>query len=194
MELPVEELYLALSTGVVDGVAWGGFRDTYGLGIHDIAPYALQPPYNRGAMCNWLMNMDLWNSLPLDLQSILKVAGRDASKYQGLLYTIEDEMYYKKGNFIKTYLSDEDIATIKETAIGFYDDYAKTSPRVAKIVEIYHEYNGERGYWPPFDKEAFRASLPFDMGKYDDWPQPREGMEIWTCEAGGDVRPWKWED
>ena len=191
-ETPAESFYLAISTGVADGVTWGGCRDMYNLGIHEVAPYVL----NIGptpAMCSFQINMDVWDSLPLDLQTILEVAAKDSSMYQGMLYFIEDELFYAKGEFIRTDLSDTDWVAFRKAAVDYYQqELAHTSPRAAKTVEIFSEYNASVGYWPEFDKEAFRADLPFELGKYADWPVPRDGNEIWTVNPGGDVRPYKW--
>lgn len=189
-ETPAESFYLAISTGVADGVTWGGCRDMYNLGIHEVAPYVL----NIGptpAMCSFQINKDVWDSLPMDLQLIIEVAARDASMYQGMLYFIEDEIYYDEGGFMRTDLSDEDWVVFRQAAVDYYQKVlAPTSVRTAKAVEIISEYNSSTGWWPEFDKESYRSSLPFELGKYENWPVPQVGHEIWT---GDVVRPYVWQ-
>ncbi|MFH1081420.1 MAG: TRAP transporter substrate-binding protein DctP [Pseudomonadota bacterium] len=72
--IPGEELYLALQTGVVDGVHWGAARGALSMKLPEIAKYYMQPNLAMSGTDAILINKDAFNSLPKDIQSILDKA------------------------------------------------------------------------------------------------------------------------
>lgn len=73
------EVYTALATGVVDAVRWGSPSQNLAKGFHEIAKFYIQPSPMPAPNNNILVNMDAWNSLPADLQAIMRSAVRLAS-------------------------------------------------------------------------------------------------------------------
>jgi len=74
--MPGGELYTAMATGVIDGVCYGGIRTASNLGLNEVSKYLLQPDLFGGHMItDWLVNMEVWNSLPDDLKAVFDAAG-----------------------------------------------------------------------------------------------------------------------
>jgi TRAP-type C4-dicarboxylate transport system substrate-binding protein len=68
--LPYGEVYTALERGVVDGFGWPGVA-VVALGWNKVCKYIIEPGfYEQNGVI--LMNLDTWNSLPKDLQDLLK--------------------------------------------------------------------------------------------------------------------------
>ena len=138
------DVYLALSTGVVDGAMSSPFMIRANK-LNETAPYLLDAYVFGGAiMC--LMNNDTWNSLPADIQAaILEVNAQhgDWIKWDMTRCMLEDQNYLTSNGMTLVTLSDAEMEKLvsgcshleadwikKVTDLG-YDgqamiDYAKT--------------------------------------------------------------------
>ena len=138
--LPPEELYLALATGTIDGLIYGGAFDYKQLKLHEVATYytkvlLLKPGY----VDNHLVNMDAWNTLPEDLQRILEMGCFEVAR--------EFHVFAETGNyevvgeelFTITSLPPEDGARLVAAAQEVWDEEAAKSPRCAKAIEMLRE-------------------------------------------------------
>lgn len=73
--MPLEEVFTALSTGAVECVEFGNLDYNKGLGLTDIADYAIWPDFwNCHFVTTVVVNKDAWNKLPPDLQTIVEMA------------------------------------------------------------------------------------------------------------------------
>lgn len=69
------EVYDALEKGLVDGVAWAEIGVT-DLGLEEEINYEIQPKFNRIESV-WLMNLDTYQDLPEDLQTVVEEAAQE---------------------------------------------------------------------------------------------------------------------
>ena len=77
MALPGGELFTALQTGVIDATEWVGPYNDLALGLHTVAKYYYYPGWHEpGTTLEAIVNKDAWNSLPEDLQAILRTAAQ----------------------------------------------------------------------------------------------------------------------
>ena len=137
------DVYLALSTGVVDGAMSSPFM-IHANNFNETAPYLLNA-YVFGGTIMCLMNNDTWNSLPADIQvAILEVNAShgDWMKWDKTRLMLEDQDYLTSNGMTLVTLSDGEMAKLQQgcshleqewidkvTALG-YDgqamiDYAK---------------------------------------------------------------------
>jgi TRAP-type C4-dicarboxylate transport system substrate-binding protein len=65
--IPPPEIYMALEKGTVDGLI-GGWGLIEGTKLYELTKYVLWEPLGIGALMN-VMNIDLWNRIPGDLQA-----------------------------------------------------------------------------------------------------------------------------
>ncbi|WP_227515400.1 TRAP transporter substrate-binding protein [Marinobacter salinus] len=77
--LPPGELYSALERGTIDALEWVGPALDFRMGFHQIAKYYYSGWQEPGAEVQFLINQKTWESLPKDLQEILRVAMRTAA-------------------------------------------------------------------------------------------------------------------
>jgi TRAP-type mannitol/chloroaromatic compound transport system substrate-binding protein len=73
------ELFTALERGTIDAAEWVGPGLDLRMGFHKIAPYYYTGWHEPGAELQFLVNRKSWDSLPADLQEILRVAMRTAA-------------------------------------------------------------------------------------------------------------------
>ncbi|MDY6920247.1 MAG: TRAP transporter substrate-binding protein [Pseudomonadota bacterium] len=75
--LPGGELFTALQTGSIDATEWVGPYNDLTFGLYRAADYYYYPGWHEpGAMLEFIVNKDAWESLPPDLQAIVKYATR----------------------------------------------------------------------------------------------------------------------
>ncbi|MEL6669132.1 MAG: TRAP transporter substrate-binding protein [Bacteroidota bacterium] len=72
---PAGELYTSLERGLIDALEWIGPFHDYEMGFHEIAKYYYYPGWHEPGSCfEFTVNLDAWNELPTDLQTILETA------------------------------------------------------------------------------------------------------------------------
>lgn len=75
------EVYLALSTGVLDGSLWHPLS-ALEFKLYEVAKYAVIPYISlSGYTAAQIVNLDVFNKLPKDMQDIIIQAGVDTEKY-----------------------------------------------------------------------------------------------------------------
>jgi len=76
LTIPGTEVYVALSTGLIDAADWMSPADNYRMGFSEVTSYYSRPgDYCFGSVLDLITNMDNWNKLPDDLKEILETAG-----------------------------------------------------------------------------------------------------------------------
>ncbi|HEA53462.1 hypothetical protein LCGC14_0653010 [marine sediment metagenome] len=73
------ELYTALERNTIDAVEWVGPALDLRLGFQQIADYYYTGWHEPATELQFLINKDVWNKLPADLQEIMRVAMRTSS-------------------------------------------------------------------------------------------------------------------
>jgi TRAP-type mannitol/chloroaromatic compound transport system substrate-binding protein len=77
VNIPGGELYTAMQTGVIDATEWVGPYNDLALGFHQVAKYYYYPGWQEpGPTLELIINKQLYDSLPQDLQAIIEVAAR----------------------------------------------------------------------------------------------------------------------
>jgi TRAP-type C4-dicarboxylate transport system substrate-binding protein len=142
VDMPPEDIYLGLTTGVVDGVVYGGALEYELMKLHETAKYYNITPIFDPAIDAIIINPKKWQSLPPDLQAILKGAARQArwDYYNWVLskeYELRETIF--KGNL--THFSQEDLDTFMQASIKVWDEIGKFTPEAAKGVEIVKKLN-----------------------------------------------------
>lgn len=138
VRLPMEEFYMSGQTGIVDALIWCGAQEAYSNGWHEVYKNFLGNPIGGNALCSWLCNKNMWDSLPADIQAIFNAAWA-AARDNSITYYHYGESYSRQF-FNVTYFSDEDWAKIQDLQSKYWDEEAQKSERCARIVEIFMEY------------------------------------------------------
>lgn len=78
--VPASEIFTSLQTGTIDAAEWVGPYNDVSLGLNRVARYYYYPGWHEpGPMIECIINKDAWNTLPADLQEIVKVCCRAAN-------------------------------------------------------------------------------------------------------------------
>jgi TRAP-type mannitol/chloroaromatic compound transport system substrate-binding protein len=75
VQLPGGELFTALESGVIDAAEWVGPYNDLAFGFHRIAKYYYYPGWHEpGPTLELIINKEMWQELPEDLQAIIQAA------------------------------------------------------------------------------------------------------------------------
>jgi TRAP-type mannitol/chloroaromatic compound transport system substrate-binding protein len=140
--LPWEDVEVALQTGELDGIAWSGITEDYTVGWANVTEYFLTNNISGAWIGHFFANMDRWNEVPPHLQELLKVCFEQSHYYRQHWYWAGEADLRVKGSKMKlTTIPAAEWATVEAEAHKFWDEIAATSPRCAKVVQIFRDYN-----------------------------------------------------
>jgi TRAP-type mannitol/chloroaromatic compound transport system substrate-binding protein len=140
--LPWGDIEDAVKTGELDGIAWSGITEDYTVGWADVTNYFLTNNIS-GAWCgSYYANSDSWSALPEHLQELFRLSIDSSHYYRQWWYWGGEASLRVHGTKMKlTTIPDEEWVNVETEALKFWDEIAKTSPRAAKVISIFKEYN-----------------------------------------------------
>ncbi len=146
--LVTPEIYMAAQRGLIDAIShsWGSY---FAYKEYEVAPYAVvADTWSQTSFS--IMNLDLWNSLPSDLQQIITAVNREIEWWcldldkDTSWETIKE--FQDKGLLDLYVLPDDEKARWVATVAPFWDDFMKNwgdkGKEVVKIVNYFYERYG----------------------------------------------------
>ncbi|HBS51435.1 MAG TPA: hypothetical protein DEA62_00330 [Coxiellaceae bacterium] len=145
--VPMTETYSALQKGIVDAAEQAGPSTNWNLGLHEITKYGIFPGINQPATAlEILINMDVWNKIPGDLQTIVKLACRAAMidvwtdfAYQDLIGMENLKNYGME--FVK--LTPKVQGEMRGFITKFHDEEAAKNEEYAKALKKLREFDNK---------------------------------------------------
>ncbi|MEZ5668312.1 MAG: TRAP transporter substrate-binding protein [Alphaproteobacteria bacterium] len=142
------EVYTALETGIVDGADYTALATNYANGMYDHTSYATFPGFHSMPADHLACNLEVWNSLPADLQAIMYVAMRKAA----LDIAMEAEVRNAQAAVELTAQgveiidwSAEDRATFRKFAREMWSVYAEQSEMAQRVVDSHIAFMTQLG-------------------------------------------------
>lgn len=140
--LPWEDIEVAVQTGELDGIAWSGITEDYTVGWADVTNYFLTNNISGAWIGSYFANSERWNEVPGHLQELFKLCMDSSHYYRQYWYWGGEAHLRTKGTKLKlTTIPADEWKTVENEAVKFWDEIAKTSPRAAKVVQIFRDYN-----------------------------------------------------
>lgn len=142
--LPWEDVEVAMQTGELDGIAWSGITEDYTVGWADVTNYFLTNNISGAWAGSFFANMDRWNELPEDMQTLFRVCCDQSHYYRQWWYWGGEANLRVNGTKLQlTSIPDEEWKTVEDAALVFWDEIASESEVKAKVVEIFKKYNAD---------------------------------------------------
>lgn len=149
VNIPAQEIYTALATGVIDGAKWGAELGAYQMKLHEVAKYILDPHIEEGSMNVLYANLARWNSLPEEFKDILWRFSQNEGYWQTGQYVIGNKQaraaMVKSGSIVSK-LSDNDVSKMRSIAASILDDIGKKGPDAEKGVLLLKDYLKDLGH------------------------------------------------
>ncbi len=140
--LPWEDIEVAVQTGELDGIAWSGITEDYTVGWADVTNYFLTNNISGAWIGSYFANSDSWAKVPEHLKTLFKLC-MDSSHYHRQYWYWGGEAALRTGGtkLKLTTIPEEEWKIVEQEAYKFWDEIARISPRTAKVVQIFKEYN-----------------------------------------------------
>jgi TRAP-type mannitol/chloroaromatic compound transport system substrate-binding protein len=149
VNLPGGEIYSALNTGIIDGTEWLALAENIEYGVHEVAKYVLWPSFHTASYrADLIVNMKTWQSLPPDLQSLMKMAVYvfDARwDYWPRAEDVKALQHLKDKGIVHTRLTEEEFAKARQVSLEVIKEFRDKSPMTQKVVDSAIDYYKKRG-------------------------------------------------
>jgi TRAP-type mannitol/chloroaromatic compound transport system substrate-binding protein len=140
--LPWEDVEVALQTRELDGIAWSGITEDYTVGWANVTKYFLTNTISGAWIGSYFANSDKWNEVPEHLKTLFKLCMDSSHYYRQHWYWGGEAKLRVEGSKLElTSIPAEQWQAVENEAQKFWDEIAKTSPRCARVVEIFKQYN-----------------------------------------------------
>ncbi len=144
VNLPWEDIEVAMQTGELDGIAWSGITEDYTVGWADVTNYFLTNNISGAWIGHFFANMERWNELPEDLQTLFRVCCDQSHYYRQHWYWGGEANLRVNGDKLQlTTIPDEEWATVEAAAQEFWEEIAAESEVKRRVVDIFRQYNAD---------------------------------------------------
>ncbi|MEO4042112.1 TRAP transporter substrate-binding protein [Hoeflea sp. CAU 1731] len=137
------EVFTALETGIIDGADASSLANNVGLGLYDLVDHATYPGFHSMPVDHVTFNLDVWNSFPDDIKSIIEVATQALAFQTAMTINIANEeaatMLKAKGVTLYDW-SAEDRAEFRAGAQRAWDGWAEKTPEAKALVEAHRTF------------------------------------------------------
>ena len=145
------DIYPALEKGTIDGAEWVGPYDDEKLGFYKIAPHYYYPGWWEGGPITMAMvNLDKWNSLPKQYQSVLEQAGHFASNWIMSKYDERNPPALKKliANGTKLHAFPPEVMQASyKAAMELYAEISLTNTNFKKVYKSLTDFANDGYQW-----------------------------------------------
>jgi len=146
VQMPYEDIQVALQTGVIDGVAWSGITEDYTVGWADVTSYYLTNPISGAWIGHFFANNDRYEELPDHLKALLQVCSQQSHYYRQWWYWGGEADLRVNGPKLQlTTIPNDEWAEVEKAAAEFWAEIAAESETKAKVVDIFNKYNALMG-------------------------------------------------
>lgn len=132
------EVFTALETKIIDGADASGLANNVGLGLYDIANNATYPGFHSMPADHLACRLDVWESLPEDLQRIMSVAMDKLAFRTAMTFEVMNNeaaaALKEKGVNIYAW-SEEDRNAFRKAAQEQWQGWAEKTPEARKLVD-----------------------------------------------------------
>ena len=144
VSIPYEDAEVAMQTGELDAIAWSGITEDYTVGWANVSGYFLTNNISGAWAGSFFANMDRWNELPENLQTLLRVCMDQSHYYRQWWYWGGEANLRVNGDKMQlTTIPDAEWKQVEDAALVFWDEIAAESETKAKVVDILKKYNAD---------------------------------------------------
>ncbi|MBE9553729.1 MAG: TRAP transporter substrate-binding protein DctP [Proteobacteria bacterium] len=142
VDLPYEDAEVAVQTGELDGMAWSGITEDYTVGWADVTKYFLTNNISGAWIGSFFANSASWEKVPAHLQQLFRLCMDSSHYYRQWWYWGGEAHLRTQGTKLElTSIPQDEWKTVEAEALKFWDEIATNSPRSAKVVKIFKDYN-----------------------------------------------------
>ena len=140
------EVFTSLETGIIDGADASNVSTNRSLGLYDLVKHTTYPGFHSMPADHFAINLDVWNSLPEDIQRIFEVATQKNSFRTTLDYAvdIQETVNELEGDVTFHDWAAEDREAFREGARKAWAEFA-TTDAAKELVTSHLEFMNKIG-------------------------------------------------
>jgi TRAP-type mannitol/chloroaromatic compound transport system substrate-binding protein len=150
-QIAAGDIYPALEKGTIDAAEWVGPYDDEKLGFYKVAPHYYYPGWwEGGSMLFTFVNLDKWNALPKNYQSILEQAGHFANTWMIAKYDEVNPAALRRllANGVKLHgFSPAIMEACFKAAKELHSEIAATNESFKKVYDAMTKYTNNGYQW-----------------------------------------------
>ena len=160
VNLPGDNLYTAMQTGVLDATDWTGPYNDLAFGFPDIAQYYYYPGWHEpGSVIEFLFNKEKFEALPPDIQAIMTTASEAVDLHMSDEFTARNsaalqEMFDRHG-IVPRKFPDDLLIQLREISQEVIDELGQISPMAERIHASYRAFEESVAGWHAISEEAY---------------------------------------
>jgi len=163
VNLPVGEIFTALQAGTIDATEWVSPYNDVALGLNQAARYYYYPGWHEpGPTIELMINLDAWNSLPEDLQAVVRIACQAASQDMTSEFMARNatalEQLAADGNVEIRSFPEDVLAGLKAIALEVIEELAAEDPAVARVWASYRDFMVRARSWQRISEQAYLST------------------------------------
>jgi TRAP-type mannitol/chloroaromatic compound transport system substrate-binding protein len=163
--LPGGEVYLALERGVIDAAEFSAPAINFPMGFDDITKYVIEPGIHQPSVqCSVFFNKDAWDSLPADLQWIVKIAAKETQLWSNAwienLNVQAINKFKEKVEFVT--MDDATLSAVAKTTKEYLDNLKAKNPDVKKTLDSQEQFKEDFSTW----REQRSRVAPWPIDEY----------------------------
>ncbi len=144
VNLPWEDIEVAVQTGELDGIACSGITEDYTVGWANVTNYFLTNDISGAWAGSFIANMERCNELLEDLQTLFRVCCDQSHYYRQRWYCGAAANLRVNGTKLQlTTIPDEEWATVETAAQEFWEEIAVESETERRVVDIFKKFNAD---------------------------------------------------
>ncbi|NQZ76318.1 MAG: TRAP transporter substrate-binding protein [Ekhidna sp.] len=154
------EIYTNLERGVIDATEWIGPYHDYLMGFYNVANYYYYPGWHEpGPALEMLVNKEKLESLPTDLQEIIRTACYRTGRWMGAEFDARNGQYLKKiideTDVTVTQFPDEVLERLKVHTKEAIIEITESDPASKKVFEAFDKFKKNVGGWMDVSERVF---------------------------------------
>ncbi|MBT8229831.1 MAG: TRAP transporter substrate-binding protein [Bacteroidia bacterium] len=158
------EIYTGLERGVIDATEWVGPYHDYLMGFYQIADYYYVNGWHETeAAVETIMNKEKWESLPGDLQEIIRSGLLRANMWVLSEFDAKNSIYLKKlveeENVDLRYFSEDVLDALRGYTKEAIDEIIFNDPIAKKIYDSYKSFQDEISEWSSISERQYYTRI-----------------------------------
>ena len=160
VNIPGGELFTALQTGVIDATEWVGPYNDLSFGFQQVTKNMYYPGWHEpGGVLEFIIHKPVWDSLPADLQAIIRSAARDVNQDMLDEYTARNntalrDLVENHGVNVQK-LPDDILREFKRIARDIMEEQAQQDPAFAKVYESFKAFEAQVAPYHKISEQAY---------------------------------------
>lgn len=159
VSMPGGEIFTSLQTGVIDAAEWVAPYNDLAFGFHNVAKYYYYPGWHEpGAMLEFTVNQQAYDTLPADLQAIIEGAARAINQDMLDEYTARNNAALidlrNKGVQIKTFPPDV-IDALRTISHQVMQENVASDPMFEKVFASFDSFRKNVVEYHKISEQAF---------------------------------------